>query len=647
MNTTTESTAQDLPEILKDLQKRVTRFSVVEQELINTRDSLDQELIKQKSIHKFTEKAIGIDRFSEFCNYTAESIIEIFEVEVGGFFAIDDKTGDILDWVIVDSKTDLSKIDLKSISHEIARIKSQNVFSAIIQEVSKESVWAFLLLHEVILTLCRDKQRNVVGFIIGGSSIKHRDFYNPIDSSLVPSYTIFAEQVSSLLCNLKAQKTIHQQLEQLRDSEERLSLALSGGDLGTWDWNIQSGEVLFNERWADIVGYKLSEIKPDVSLWEELIHPEDISIVKQSLTMHLEGHIPFYETRHRLRHKSGKWIWVLDKGRIISFDSNGKPLRACGTHLDITDHMQIENERQQQTMELAISEKKYKELAQNLEDRVTDQVRTIEEAQTRLFQSEKMASLGQLAAGVAHEINNPISFIMNNSIILSEYLENINLFMDYCVQEKCAGHMRQKRDELDIDFILEDIVSLLSNNNDGLKRVSEIVKNLRNFSHLDKNDSHTIANLEENILSTLKVVNNEIKYTTNVKINFSGISAVKCNAGELNQVFINLIINADQAIKSRKAETPGNLEITTYENDEYVFCDFSDDGPGIEKDLYNKIFNPFFTTKEIGQGTGLGLHISYDIIVNKHNGLITVESDVGKGTTFRVQIPKEDQQKLD
>jgi len=128
----------------------------------------------------------------------------------------------------------------------------------------------------------------------------------------------------------------------LRESEEQLQLALRGADLGTWDWNVQTGAVVFNERWAEIVGASLDEIEPDIHTWETLIHPDDLPHVMEVLQAHLAGATAFYETEHRLGHKSGKWIWILDRGQVVEHAADGTPLRACGTHLDITERKQAD-----------------------------------------------------------------------------------------------------------------------------------------------------------------------------------------------------------------------------------------------------------------------------------------------------------------
>lgn len=174
------------------------------------------------------------------------------------------------------------------------------------------------------------------------------------DQDGVPQF--FISQIQDITERMQA-------YQDLRDSEKRLELALEGAQLGTWDWNIRTGSVVFNGRWAEMVGYQLDEIPADVSAWEKLVHPDDKDEIMRVLNQHLQGEAEIYESRHRLKHKSGRWIWVLDKGKVIERDSNGKPLRACGTHLDITERKEYERQLQEQAEKLRIANEQLDRLA--------------------------------------------------------------------------------------------------------------------------------------------------------------------------------------------------------------------------------------------------------------------------------------------
>ncbi len=276
----------------------------------------------------------------------------------------------------------------------------------------------------------------------------------------------------------------------------------------------------------------------------------------------------------------------------------------------------------------------------------------LKETQSQLVQNEKLASIGQLAAGVAHELNTPIGFVAGNFQSLENHMKKIFKLLE--MHDKLIGQaenlgdaelkttidgLSQFRDEKQIDFILEDIQRIFSDSREGLDRTVNIVQNLRDFSRIDQPGSYDEYNLNDGIKATLVVVNNELKYDTNVKTEFSEMPMIFCHSGQINQVLLNILVNASHAIKSHEKEDRGNITIRTYAKETHVVCEISDDGPGIPPDLISKIFDPFFTTKPPGKGTGLGLSVSYGIIVNKHNGELFVDSTVGEGTKFTIKLP--------
>lgn len=206
------------------------------------------------------------------------------------------------------------------------------------------------------------------------------------------------------------------------------------------------------------------------------------------------------------------------------------------------------------------------------------------------------------------------------------------------ITEKVNQVVRFEKDQ-EIDYILDDLPDLFRDTNEGLYRMSKIVKGIRLFSRADQQQAFEAYDLNELIKNTLLVAHNEIKYYANVEESLGEIPAIEAIGGEINQVLLNLIVNAVQAIKEKDSEKMGIIRISTWYNTGFVYCAIEDSGIGVAAENMNRIFNPFFTTKPVGQGTGIGLSISYDIIVNRHHGEITVESHPGEGAKFTIKLP--------
>ena len=304
------------------------------------------------------------------------------------------------------------------------------------------------------------------------------------------------------------------------------------------------------------------------------------------------------------------------------------------------------------TIQYAIERKKIEKSTRQAYKELESANHELKNMHTQLVQSEKLASIGQLAAGVAHEMNTPVGFVASNFETLCKYVEKFQKLI--AMYEELTNktdimkkhglfeeieRIKQFREEMKIDFILEDIQGLFRDSKEGIERVTSIIQNLRDFSRIDQAGEQAEYNLNEGITATLTVAKNEIKYDCNLKTDFGEIPLIFCNPGQINQVFLNILVNASQAIKSQNKEDLGNIEIKTYSDNNYVVCEINDDGPGIPEDKLKRIFDPFFTTKPPGKGTGLGLSVSYDIIVNKHKGQIQVESTIGKGSKFIIKLP--------
>ncbi len=323
---------------------------------------------------------------------------------------------------------------------------------------------------------------------------------------------------------------------------------------------------------------------------------------------------------------SGRW-YVLNTYPFPEEDNE-----ASGAVITAHDFTELKQLNQQLEKTNAEIEAKSREL----ENAYTD----LKATQTKILQQEKMASIGQLAAGVAHEINNPMGFISSNLGTLKKYTDRLVAYIRAQSEalsafgtEEADESLAQKSKDLKIDYISDDINDLIQESLEGAQRVKKIVQELKSFARADEADCKH-ADINKCLESTINVVWNEIKYKATLHRQFANdLPAIKCYPQQLNQVFLNLLINAAHAI-----ETEGLITVKTWQEDGSIRISVSDTGCGIPSENLGRLFEPFFTTKEVGRGTGLGLSISDDII-KKHQGDIRVESEIGKGTTFTVRIP--------
>jgi signal transduction histidine kinase len=314
-------------------------------------------------------------------------------------------------------------------------------------------------------------------------------------------------------------------------------------------------------------------------------------------------------------------------------------------------HQDLELQVVKRTHELAAANEKMKKDLRRLtateaelvrrNSELTEVNRKLSMAQEQLIQSEKLASIGQLAAGVAHEINNPIGYIFSNFSTLETYIESLlKILTAYEEHDKNRNsaevyqELNTVRNGIEIDYLKEDIPALMSESREGITRVRKIVQDLKDFSRTDTALQWQWANLHQGIDSTLNIVNNEIKYKADIVKNYGNLPDVECLPSQINQVVMNLVVNAAHSISGGR----GTISITTKVVDADVQIEVEDNGAGIAPENISRIFDPFFTTKPVGQGTGLGLSLSYGIM-QKHRGSISVNSVVGQGTTFTLRLP--------
>lgn len=324
---------------------------------------------------------------------------------------------------------------------------------------------------------------------------------------------------------------------------------------------------------------------------------------------------------------SGSWVGSLPVGeRVITLhlhhhsDEAGEAFLALFQHIDGPED--YERELQQRHAELRQAYLR------------------LNGTQEKLLQSEKMASIGQLAAGVAHEINNPIGYVHSNLGSLQEYLRSLFTVIEAYERALRAPDPKALipeiddiRDRLDIDFISRDLPQLMAESREGIERVTRIVRDLKDFSYSGRDESWKLVDLHAGLESTINIIWNELKYKVTLERHYGELPMIECLPSELNQVYMNLLLNAGHAIADR-----GNIVVSTGVSGDEVWVEFKDDGAGISPELRQRIFDPFFTTKPVGSGTGLGLSISYGII-NKHHGRIDLDSTVGEGSCFRIVLP--------
>jgi len=427
--------------------------------------------------------------------------------------------------------------------------------------------------------------------------------------------------ISIVLENVQLHIDQQEAHRQALQSREHLEQILSALDNVVWSITPDTFETIFlNPAAENVYGRPIAQFMADSDLWFQTVHPEDRKRVGACLPEILEKGV--LDIEYRIVRPDGEVRWIHDHIHAI-FDENGQPASLNGLGTDITNSREAEIKLKKSHAEL---QQAYAQL---------------QDIQSQLLQSEKMASIGQLAAGVAHEINNPIGYVYSNLGSLQKYLDDVFTVLDAYekVEPLLASHpdamnvVRAVKQKADLEFLREDVTALMSESREGITRVKKIVQDLKDFSHVGSEEEWQQADLRQGIDSTLNIVNNEIKYKAEVRKEYDDIPEVECLPPQLNQVFMNLLVNAAHAIEER-----GTIVIRTGTANDTVWVEVSDSGKGIAPENLSRIFDPFFTTKPVGTGTGLGLSVSYSII-QKHHGSINVASEVGKGTTFRITLP--------
>jgi len=307
-------------------------------------------------------------------------------------------------------------------------------------------------------------------------------------------------------------------------------------------------------------------------------------------------------------------------------------------------HKPIEEVEYLSRLKSSIRQKRLENETKEYIEEIKEQKIKISDANIQLMQQEKMAGIGQLAAGVAHEINNPLGFIASNFAVLKDYVSKFVEVYAISMSDDSPEDIQRKVYEYfekeDFDYIFEDIDDLLNETSIGLNRVTEIVKSLRNFSRIDKSELFDSYDLNEGLKDTLLIARNRIEHKVDLKVEYGDIGIIEAHGSEVNQVLLNIVLNSIEAVNEKHTDDIGSVHIKTYVENSYVVVSFKDDGVGIDDEHISSLFNPFYTTKPVGEGLGLGLSMSYDIIINKHRGKIDVISDPGVGTEFLIFLPR-------
>jgi PAS domain S-box-containing protein len=367
-------------------------------------------------------------------------------------------------------------------------------------------------------------------------------------------------------------------IEELRTSSERFGVIQNAANDIIWDWDLRTGKVSWNERVTEVLGYPPQAVSQDSGWWPSLVHPDDRERVSEGFRLAVHGGKTIWSDEYRLRRANGTYARVLDRGAILR-NPAGAPVRILGTVVDMSER---------------------------------------EEMRARLALADRMASVGTLAAGVAHEINNPLAYVIAN--------------LDYARQEIEDAVASQLR----LDS--EEVPRALREAREGAERVRLIVKDLKTFSRPDDARLERV-DLRRAIDSAVTLAWNELRHRARLVKAYQPVPEVWANEARLGQVFLNLLINAAQAIPEGAADRNEICVSTRMDEQGRVVVEVQDTGAGIPEEIRSRVLEPFFTTKPLGEGTGLGLSICHGII-RSLGGELHFDSEVGKGTTFRVLLPQ-------
>jgi PAS domain S-box-containing protein len=393
----------------------------------------------------------------------------------------------------------------------------------------------------------------------------------------------------------------------MREAPSQSVSAQSYSGPASWSLDLASGKLRSSAARAQMLGYEASELQQDADGWDALLHPDECLAVRNARARHLLGADSGYSSAYRARRRDGSWAWLLEVG-CIDRDRHGAAQRISGTLLDISAEREAQLRLQQ-----------------------------------RLACAERLASAGRLAAGVAHEINTPVQFVSDSVYFINDAVHEL-LQLTERLRLLAAGDLRNANSVAalcsNLPYLVDNLPKALERSLEGLQRVAEIVRSMRELARPDRAEM-TEVDLNHVIRNALLLARSEYRNVAEVHTNLSPLPPVRCHGGELNQVILNLLINAAQAVSDARGDSGplGVIRVASRRDGDSVLVSIADSGSGIAEHHRPRIFEPFFTTKEAGRGTGQGLAISHDIIVNRHGGSIDFHSEPGGGTVFTLRLP--------